>query len=110
MLLWLLDGKAAILVYILYLPYKTKFSNDRRPGYEYFKNHLTVSSDNTCSVKAVDLRSKKKEEDGEMGIFYNPSKIIKLVPFILIIDGTPKQHKMMPQKDFNQSLKGLSWF
>ena len=35
-----------------------------------------------------------------MGIFYNPSKIMKLVPFILIIDGTSKQHKMMPQKDF----------
>ena len=35
---------------------------------------------------------------------------MKLVPFILIIDGTPKQHKMMPQKDFNQSLKGFSWF
>ena len=35
---------------------------------------------------------------------------MKLVPFILIIDGTPKQHKMMPRKDFNQSLKGLSWF
>ena len=32
---------------------------------------------------------------------------MKLVPFILIIDGTPKQHKMMPQKDFYQSLKGL---
>ena len=45
-----------------------------------------------------------------MGIFYNPSKIIKLVPFILQIDGTPKQHKMMPRKDLNQSLKGLSWF
>ena len=45
-----------------------------------------------------------------MGTFYNPSKIMKLVPFILIIDGIPKQHKMMPQKDFYQSLKGLSWF
>ena len=56
-------------------------------------------------MKAVDPRNKKKEEDGEMGIFYNPSKIMKLVPFILIIDGTPKQHKMMPWKNFNQSLK-----
>ena len=45
-----------------------------------------------------------------MGIFYNLSKIMKLVPFILIIDGTSKQHKIMPQKDFYQSLKGLSWF
>ena len=45
-----------------------------------------------------------------MGIFYNLSKIMKLMPFILIIDGTPKQHKMMPQEDFNQSVKGFSWF
>ena len=45
-----------------------------------------------------------------MGIFYNLSKIIKLVPFILMIDGTSKQHKMMPQKDFYQSLKGLGGF
>ena len=43
-----------------------------------------------------------------MGIFYNLSKIMTLVPFILIIDGTPKQHKMLPQKDFYQSLNGLS--
>ena len=34
----------------------------------------------------------------------------KLVPFILIIYGTSKQLKMMPQKDIYQSLKGLSWF
>ena len=64
-------------------------------------------------MKAVDPQNKKKEkeeEDGEMGIFYNPSKIMKLVPFTLIIDRTPKQHKMMPQKDFYQSSKGLSWF
>ena len=60
-------------------------------------------------MKAVHLRNKKKkeEEDGEMCIFCNPSKIMKLVPFIFIIDGTPKQHKMMPQYDFYQSLKGL---
>ena len=63
MFLWLLDGKAAILAYILYLPYKTEFSNDCRPGYEYFKNRLTVSSDNTCSVEAVDPQNKKKEEE-----------------------------------------------
>ena len=50
------------------------------------------------------------EEEGEMGIFYNLSKIMKLVPFILIIDGTPKQHKKMPQKGFYQSLKGLGGF
>ena len=45
-----------------------------------------------------------------MGIFYNPSKIMKLVLFILIIDGTSKQHKRMAQKIFNQSLKGLGRF
>ena len=45
-----------------------------------------------------------------MGIFYNPSKIIKIVPFILIVDGISKQHKMMPQKVFYQSLKGLGGF
>ena len=62
-------------------------------------------------MKAVDPRNKKKEEeDGEMGIFYNPSKIMKLVVFILIIDGTSKQHKRMAQKVFNQSLKGLGGF
>ena len=69
-------------------------------------------------MKAVDPRNKKKEErrkkkeeeDGEMGIFYNPSKIMKLVLFILIIDGTSKQHKRMAQKVFNQSLKGLGGF
>ena len=64
-------------------------------------------------MKAVDPQNKKKEEeeeDGEMGIFYNPSKIMKLVLFILIIDGTSKQHKRMAQKVFNQSLKGLGGF
>ena len=45
-----------------------------------------------------------------MGIFYNPSKIMKLVPFILINDGTSKQHKMLPQEVFYQSLKGLGGF
>ena len=45
-----------------------------------------------------------------MGIFYNPSKIMKLVLFILIIDGTSQQHKRMAQKVFNQSLKGLGRF
>ena len=45
-----------------------------------------------------------------MGIFHNLSKILKLVPFILIIDGTFKKHYRMPQKVFNQSLKGLDRF
>ena len=63
-------------------------------------------------MKAVDSRNKKKEEeeDGGMVIFYNPSKIVKLVLFILIIDGTSKQHKRMAQKVFNQSLNGLGGF
>ena len=52
----------------------------------------------------------EEEEDGEMGIFYNPSKIMKLVLFILIIDGTSKDHKRMEQKVLNQSLKGLCGF
>ena len=45
-----------------------------------------------------------------MGIFYNPSKIMTLVLFILVIDGTSKQHKKMAQKVFYQSLKGLGRF
>ena len=52
----------------------------------------------TYSVKAVDLRNKKKNEIGKMDIFYNPLKIMKLVLLILIIDGTFKQHKRMSQK------------
>ena len=35
------------------------FYNDCRPGQEYFKNPLTVSSDIPCSVK----KKKKKEEE-----------------------------------------------
>ena len=61
-------------------------------------------------MKAVDPRNKKKEEDGEMGIFYNPLKIMKVVLFILIIDGTSKQRKRMAQKVLNQTLKGLGGF
>ena len=53
---------------------------------------------------------KQEEEDREIGIFYNLLKIMKFVVFILIIDGTSKQNKMMPQKDFHQSVKGLSQF
>ena len=37
-------------------------------------------------------------------------KNMKLVLFILIIHGTSKQHKRMPQKEFYQSLKGLGVF
>ena len=35
---------------------------------------------------------------------------MKLVLFILIIDGTSKLHEMMPQKVFYQSLKRLGGF
>ena len=42
-----------------------------------------------------------------MGIFYNPSKIMKLIPFILTIDGISKQHKMMSQKDFLSKFKKI---
>ena len=44
-----------------------------------------------------------------MGIFYYLSKIVKLMSFILRIDGIPKQQRMS-QKDFYQSLKGLGRF
>ena len=37
----------------------------------------------------------EEEEEGEMGIFYNLSKIMKLVLFILIIDGTSKEYNMI---------------
>ena len=47
-------------------------------------------------MKAVDPRNKKEEEeeeeDGEIGIFYNGSKIFKLMQFILINVGTSKKH------------------
>ena len=41
------------------------------------------------------------EQDGEMCMFYNPSKIMKLVPFILIIGGTSKQHKKNAMEGFS---------
>ena len=43
-------------------------------------------------------------------MFYNPSKIMTVVLFILIIDGTSKEHKRMEQKVLIQSLKGLGGF
>ena len=59
-------------------------------------------------MNAVDpMKQDEEEEGGEMGIFYTPSKIMKLMPFILIINGTSKQHKRMPHKALNQSLKVL---
>ena len=59
---------------------------------------------------AKQQEEEEEEEDGEMGIFYNLSKIMKLVLFILIIDGTSKEYKRMEQKVLNQSLKGLGGF
>ena len=66
MLIWLLARKAAILAYILYLPYKTELLNSRRAGYEYFLRPLTVFSDNTCFVKAVDPRNKNNNNNNKM--------------------------------------------
>ena len=48
------------LYLVLALQNEVSKINDRRPGLEYFKNHLTVSSNNTCSVKAVPA---KQEEE-----------------------------------------------
>ena len=61
-----------------------------------FLNRLTVSSDSSypfregCKPAKQERRRRRIEEDGEMGVFYNLSKILKLMPFILIIDGTFK--------------------
>ena len=43
-------------------------------------------------------------------MFYNSSKIFKLMQFILIIVGTSKKHQRMSQEVFCQSLKGLGGF
>ena len=42
-----------------------------------------------------------------MGTIYNPSKVLKLVPLILIIDEKSKQNKRMPQKAFVKITKAL---
>ena len=56
----------------------------------------------------------KQEEERKIrwrnGHILQSVKIMKLVLFILIIDGTSKQHKRMAQKVLNQSLKGLGGF
>ena len=39
------------------------------------------------------MKQEEEEEDEEMGIFYNPSKIINFMPFILIIDETSNNTK-----------------
>ena len=43
----------------------------------------------------------KQEYDGEMGILYTLSKIIKLIPFLLIIGGASKQHKNNATEGFS---------
>ena len=45
-------------------------------------------------------KKKKKKKMEKWAYLYNLSKIMKLVLFILTIDGTSKQHKMMPQEVF----------
>ena len=56
----------------------------------------------------------KQEEERRIrwinGHILQSVKIMKLVLFILINDGTSKQHKRMAQKVLNQSLKGLGGF
>ena len=96
-----LARKAAILIYILHSPHKPKFLNGYRAGWVYFKDLFTVSSDNTCSVKAVDPQDKKKKNKMEKCAYCcTIHQNHKLVLFILIIDGTSKQHKSMSQKIF----------
>ena len=50
---------------------------------------------------------KQEEDDGDMGIIYNPSKIMKLVPFILIIGDTSNKDTM---ESFHQNIKALGGF
>ena len=45
-----------------------------------------------------------------MLIFYNPSKIMKLVSSTSIINEASKRHIRMPQMVFNQNTKGLGKF
>ena len=52
-----------VLYLVLALQNKSfKIIADLDRNIEYFKNRLTVSSNNTCSVTAVDPQNKKKEE------------------------------------------------
>ena len=88
---------------------KSKFSNGRRHGQEYFKNHLPVTSDSAHYVKAVDLQNKKKNKM-DIWTYFTIRQIMKLMLFILIISGTSKQHKRMPEKVHYQSLKWLGGF
>ena len=44
-----------------------------------------------------------------MGIFYNPSKILKLVLFILIINGTSKQQQKDDTESFLSKLERIRW-
>ena len=73
MLQWLLNQKAAILVYILYLPYKMEFL---KWSQTWIGIALTVSSNSTHSVKDVDPRRRIRWKNGHI------LQAIKLVPLI----------------------------
>ena len=45
-----------------------------------------------------------------MGIFYNPSEIMNLVPFFLIICETSKQHNKNSWNGFYKNTKALGGF
>ena len=62
------------------------------------KNHI---------IYVLCCRPMKQEYDGEMGILYTLSKIIKLIPFLLIIGGASKQHKNDATEGFHQNTKAL---
>ena len=44
-----------------------------------------------------------------MGIFYNPSIILKLVLFILIINGTSKQQQKDDTESFLSKFERIRW-
>ena len=102
MILWTSQSKAVILVHNLYSPYKPKFLNGHRVRWGYFKDCLTGSSDSgSSSVKAVDTRNKNNNNNKWRNRHILQSvKNHETCPFILIIDGTSKQHKRMAQNAF----------
>ena len=52
----------------------------------------------------------EKFKNGEMGIFYNPWKIMKLNAIPLNNAGESKQYKRMPQKVYHGNIKVLGCF